>query len=364
MAYCAPEERYHIAESQRTPVNISNWTYANRTDPALKDFQLNLQNHALGRLSERFSEDLRTAASQQELQNFTFEDRSRLIVYRDQLYPHQMLRLNYTTYDLRRSQDIQPPEMAQRVQSTHFSMLGSFHINVRLSDSAMVNFERMDILFVRWFCVDHSKPGGFKAKRLHRVEFVPCDDDTEPAFGFIDPSHVVRASHILPAFASGRTADLLPPSLARDIAGISNDADKWHTDFCYHYINFFVDRDIFMRYYGGGIGHRGNTSTRPSQVALDDDELGSEWEDVDNDLAQAQAEEELVPEITEAGGVHAALLKEIESRQQDDEFAAVHDEDEMFSGEDEDWDADDPARDDLVGTGDFDQYDLEGIALL
>lgn len=141
-----------------------------------------------------------------------------------------------------------------------------------------------------------------------------------------------------------------------------------------------------MRYYGGGIGHYGNTSRRAShhQTAMDNEEIGSEWQDVDGDPARLQAEEEelfrraaqhpdellqLVPEIAEAGGVHAAILKEIEARKRSspEHDVDVGEEQGRSDGEDSDWDDDDAERDAVIGIGDgnardYDQYDLEGYA--
>ncbi len=48
------------------------------------------------------------------------------------------------------------------------------------------------------------------------------------AFGFISPADVVRAAHLIPTFAQGRSI-MLPPSLARPI--------RPHEDWRFHYIN-------------------------------------------------------------------------------------------------------------------------------
>lgn len=117
-----------------------------------------------------------------------------------------------------------------------------FHVNVRLADSQMSAFECVDVLFVWWFRVDHSAPGGFKARRLYRLEFQAPTDDGDLAFGFVDPSDVVRASHIIPAFAHGCTEELLGPSLAHNVAGQPQDLGEHgeNMDFRYHYVNLYV----------------------------------------------------------------------------------------------------------------------------
>lgn len=64
---------------------------------------------------------------------------------------------------------------------------------------------------------------GFKDGRLPKVGFIP---DSPAAFGFLDPSLVVRACHLIPAFADGRTDDLLRhgPTVARPFGEV----DDWN----------------------------------------------------------------------------------------------------------------------------------------
>ncbi|KIK32955.1 hypothetical protein CY34DRAFT_48765, partial [Suillus luteus UH-Slu-Lm8-n1] len=69
------------------------------------------------------------------------------------------------------------------------------------------------------------------------------------SFGFVDPDQVIRAVHLIPAFEYGRTDTRLAPSFVRPV----EDHDR---DFLYFYINHFVDRDMFMRFRGGGVGHQ------------------------------------------------------------------------------------------------------------
>ena len=78
--------------------------------------------------------------------------------------------------------------------------------------------------------LDPDHTGGFRAKRLYRVGFVPIGDpDVEP-FGFIDPADILRASHMIPAFAHGRTSALMDVSIVRP------QADEWR----WHYVNLYV----------------------------------------------------------------------------------------------------------------------------
>lgn len=73
---------------------------------------------------------------------------------------------------------------------------------------------KMEFIWMRWLAHDTFHPSGFAARRLHRVAFVPDDSDT-PAFGFVNPDEMIRAVHLIPAFALGRTNNLLGASIAR-----------------------------------------------------------------------------------------------------------------------------------------------------
>ena len=67
--------------------------------------------------------------------------------------------------------------------------------------------------------------------RLPSIGFVDSTD--EFAFSFVDPANVVRGCHLIPAFDTGRSADLLPwkRSIARRLN--PEDVDDW----LYFYVN-------------------------------------------------------------------------------------------------------------------------------
>ncbi|KAI9431666.1 hypothetical protein H4582DRAFT_1788503, partial [Lactarius indigo] len=136
----------------------------------------------------------------------------------------------------------------------HARVVGVYHFMVRertrMSSSGLTDAKRMDVLHVRWLGLDTvNGRSGWRAQRLHRVGFLPDTDVLGPAFGFLDPSEVIRMVHLIPDFVSGRTRLLLSgPSMA-----IQNP----HPDGEYegYYVAMFSDRDLFMRYRGGGVGH-------------------------------------------------------------------------------------------------------------
>jgi hypothetical protein len=86
----------------------------------------------------------------------------------------------------------------------------------------------MEFMFVRWFGRETSRPGGWESHRLHRIRFVDAESDP---FGFVDPAHILRAVHLIPAFAHLETTDYLGPSkVARRW---SDDDDDWR----YYYVD-------------------------------------------------------------------------------------------------------------------------------
>ncbi|RPD52602.1 hypothetical protein L227DRAFT_466282, partial [Lentinus tigrinus ALCF2SS1-6] len=242
LPYTSPHDRYHIAHSQRNHSNVLNWVSSYGDDPALQDFYMNLKDHVLDRLQQRGV--FAPTCLEDDGGRYTFEDRARLVIYKETAYWHEVLRLNWTSYDLRRSQDANHGDimlLADRPDNEPDShpflyarVIRIFHVNIRLYESPMQEFERMDILFVCWFQLDHSAPGSFQTKRLHRLEFVP-DSAEQPSFGFVDPSLVIRGCHVIPVFAYGRVHTLLGPSMAREVGGKSDKRAEAHLDFRYHY---------------------------------------------------------------------------------------------------------------------------------
>ena len=93
-------------------------------------------------------------------------------------------------------------------------VLGVFHATVVHTGSAARNrsMQHMEFLWVRWFGTEPSYKPGFRTGRLPKIGFVPDTDSS--AFGFLDPSLVIRGCHLVPSFADGRTPELLQTSTA------------------------------------------------------------------------------------------------------------------------------------------------------
>ncbi|KAF9555012.1 hypothetical protein CPC08DRAFT_620033, partial [Agrocybe pediades] len=137
-------------------------------------------------------------------------------------------------------------------------VLGIFHADVRHTGPLLksARTQHIDFLWVRWFRLDSTYTSGWNVRRLHRIAFVPSDSLQDEAFGFIDPSAVLRAVHLIPAFAHGRISSLLQaPSIARPKLPHEDKGDK-NSDWRYLYVNMFIDRNMVMRFLGGGVGHQ------------------------------------------------------------------------------------------------------------
>nr|GAT47145.1 predicted protein [Mycena chlorophos] len=207
-------------------------------DPALKDFLPKLRTYLRRYL-------LGILGNDQPLSN---EALLNVVIKKDLLYAHATMQVNYTTYDVRRAQDVLNPRTRRffivhaqdPIDSHKFwygEIIGIFHCYVLLADYAEDNdlgqFQRVEFLWVRWFQRDMSYRCGFEKKRLPRVNYIYADDPDADAFGFLDPHDVVRGCHLIPAFRYGRTVDYLPKSIARR----SCEGDQ---DWTFYYANLFV----------------------------------------------------------------------------------------------------------------------------
>jgi hypothetical protein len=229
-------------------------------------------------------------------EHFTDEDRGYVTVEQDTLYQHKTLQLDYTTYDMREDNDRiyqrhHPDIMVLSNDANHPHLYGRildlFHVRVRnngpntlLASNATATLE---MAWVRWFTLDEPQgPQGFNSLRYPSVSF--CKSDEQDAFGFIHPDEILRAVHLIPDFKFGHTTEYLDgPSMGRP----KDKTDDWK-----HFrVNMYgmepstivpllshsfrlADRDMFMRFRGGGIGHM---YMRHIEPGLNTTGWGSTW---------------------------------------------------------------------------------------
>ncbi|KZT33115.1 hypothetical protein SISSUDRAFT_993397 [Sistotremastrum suecicum HHB10207 ss-3] len=240
--------QFHISSENRNAIPLVKIVQRNLEDRAYQDFVSRLRDHLwLRKTHTEFGDNIVVTPQQ----------RDSIIIKGDRLYSHKTMRINYTTYDIRREQDTVNMKdksfimmLAHEESPTHpywyAEVLGIYHAVV---------FEDMDLnpvtrhfLHVRWLGPESGWRGGTSHQRPDRVSYV---DQSDPdAFGFLDPARVIRGAHLIPAFALGRTHELLRNSKHKHEKG----------DWLSFYVNRFVDRDMRMRFTDFSVGHAPGSS--------------------------------------------------------------------------------------------------------
>ncbi|TEB04049.1 hypothetical protein FA13DRAFT_1807685 [Coprinellus micaceus] len=185
----------------------------------------------------------------------------------NRLFNHRILRLNHTTYDLRRQDDVihvdtprcnvmllnpffcketwksQPPYRYAKVLGVfhaNVSFIGELHGSPRC-DTAPA-YHRLNFVWVQWYSC-HAAGGEFEPDH---VTLRPVD--SPDSLAFLDPLEIIRAAHLIPQFSLGKIAS--PPPKSRLV-----NTQPWSLWKAY-YVNRFVDRDMFMRHqYSMSVGH-------------------------------------------------------------------------------------------------------------
>ena len=156
----------------------------------------------------------------------------------DRLYHHHILRINYTTYDIRRKQDTINPSTPRRDimvlvndevdgddPYTYARVIGIYHANVIYAGAQRADYtpHRMEFLWVRWYEHDTSAAtASWVSNKLDRLRFPPMSLDD--AFGFLDPADVMRAAHIIPSFRAGKRHSSLS-----SLSLCAKDSEDWRS---------------------------------------------------------------------------------------------------------------------------------------
>ena len=199
------------------------------------------------------------------------------------IHLHKLLRINYTTYDVRRDQDVvhvDTPQCNVMLLNTRYTadtwssehpyiygrVLGVFHANVSyagpLPDGAQrPEYQRIDFVWVRWYQFIGSA-GEFALDSVS-----PSPLSSGDALDFVNPADIIRCVHLIPRFSSGKENG------TRTYSRFVAHDDLWKEYFINRCVtnayrllslppsqpDFFVrfaDRDMFMRYqYGMSVGH-------------------------------------------------------------------------------------------------------------
>lgn len=171
------------------------------------------------------------------------ENTERIFIDNDTLYEHPILNIKYTSYEVLQEKDIvhvgygrtgvmvYAPGQNENEPWSYANILAVYHIIVRTASNPKP--QTLTVLWVRWMERSTTCLAGMNSKNYARVSYVPWSGTRGDAFDFVNPSHIVRACHLVPAFNLGRTHALLDPSIARDPEG----------DWCAFYANWY-DRNL------------------------------------------------------------------------------------------------------------------------
>lgn len=199
----------------------------NLTNADPQDFIPKLKKHLLPRIRSLIRPELPALSDDATNVNWTS-----VVLNSGRIYQHKIMRLNFTTYDVRRDEDmIHPGTSHSNIMVLNSEpgahpflyarVLGIFHANVVYLGEDTRDFcpRRLDFLWVRWYTLQNvSAP--LATGLLDCIQFPPMADGD--SFGFLDPADVVRACHAIPLFSQGQVHP--------DRIGISfwaGDVDDW-----------------------------------------------------------------------------------------------------------------------------------------
>lgn len=263
-----------MGKSQNYPKNIPLFLRKHSEDPAVKviplihrldnihligqDFVPKLKEHILPRIQDMLRREAAlnpdAYAGQSSTRDYgtKFPARDSIFFKNDRMYHHPLAKLNYTTYDVRRAQDVihygtshcDVMLLANTGDSDHpflyARVIGIYHVNVIYTGEGMLDYNarRVDFLWVRWFSYDDGRSIRWEDLKLDSVHFPPMA--MEGAFGFADPRDVLRGCHIVPAFARGKVHS--------DEVGLSRCVGDAH-DWRHYYVNRCATIQLLLAFY-------------------------------------------------------------------------------------------------------------------
>ena len=220
-----------ISRSSRSKIHLPRWLQNHRHDPAFTvTCHLLPVTNTDGKTPQHFMHLLLCHIHERLFPNE--DETEQIFIENDLLYEHPILNIEYTSYDAQREQDIvhigygrtgvmvYTPAVDGNEPWSYANILAVYHLIVRTASNPKP--KRLVVPWVRWMERSTSGLTGPNSRNYTRVSFVPWSDVAGSTFDFIDPSHIIRSCHLIPAFDLGRSTDLLGPSEVRDSAG------DWH----------------------------------------------------------------------------------------------------------------------------------------
>ncbi|KAG7089149.1 hypothetical protein E1B28_010855 [Marasmius oreades] len=235
------------------------------------------------------------------------EQRNSIEIIGNKIYEAKTMRINYTTYNVQRGSDLIKSQTdnsfimvhSPNTEETHpfwyARVIGIFHAQIlrRDREHASQKPQHMEFLWLQWLGMEPGYRSGRHLARLPKVGFVPEDDE---AFGFLEPDAVIQASHLIPQFSMGRGNDLL--STTDPTAACTQDE---HGNWLNFYVDIFVNRDMFMRFSGGGIGHINSARSCSNETGTVDNtnDPATELNNIADGLRAANETEEALQDNSE-----------------------------------------------------------------
>lgn len=163
----------------------------------------------------------------------------------DRMYEHRIIRFNYTTYDIRRAQDVVNPgtthcnimvlsqdrkqdkETNNSSHCFHYGrVIGIYHVNAVYNGPGMANYHphRMDFLWVRWYELQRNQTNS--PYQLNQLSFPPIESNG--SMGFVNPKDIIRGSHIIPMFRKGRDG--------KEKSKLVQDSKDWNSYYVSQYV--------------------------------------------------------------------------------------------------------------------------------
>ena len=172
----------------------------------------------------------------------------------NRMYEHRVIRFRYTTYDVRRSEDVVNPNTPHCYVMMHSNnseepfntspflyaqVLGIYHVNAAYVGPGMRNnsTNRYDFLWVRWFdLVPEASSYSSTIHHAYKLDVLtfPSMSATKcDAFGFVDPNNVLHGCHIIPQFSKG----LCYPN-RKGLSKLAQDKNEWRQYFISRWLKF------------------------------------------------------------------------------------------------------------------------------
>ncbi|KZP19824.1 hypothetical protein FIBSPDRAFT_665092, partial [Athelia psychrophila] len=260
-----PELHHQMGKTENEWTDMGEFLRRNKGDPAIKDFDSKLKKHLLPRILAILKQQGDTGGENLPPPDSCRAEEVIILGRHNRFFEHHILRVNYTSYDVRRDQDMVNAHSSHcnimvlchscgdlnatdSVSYRYARVIGAYHVNVIYNGPGRVNLQshRLEFLWVRWYDEIGREGDDWDSRRLSRLHFAHLQD--EDAFGFLDPSDVLRGCHIIPRFSLNKVHG--------DSHGGWSPLARDQCDWKEYYINRFVDRDMLMRYhFGYSVGH-------------------------------------------------------------------------------------------------------------